>query len=232
MLDAVIYGDDMARRVLQPAVAAAERPAGPVPAVGLPAGDFPREVHAFQARPGGGGGYCGVDVDPAVRGVDDNAVGRTGVADAPGERACVDAGDADQTAAGEPVIQPARCAEIGRPGRVHAQHEAARGRRIRLHILAIGADIADMRKCEGDDLPGIGRVGQDFLVAGRRGVEADLADRLAPGAEAPAPEHGAIGKDQGGRGAVRSGGLDNHRITSSFAPGNGRRPLTTEVGNT
>jgi hypothetical protein len=53
---------------------------------------------------------------------------------------------------------------------------AARGGVVALDVLVVGADIADMREGEGDDLPGIGRVGQDFLIAGHRGVEADLAD--------------------------------------------------------
>ena len=84
------------------------------------------------------------------------------------------------------------------------QDHAARARRRRhvdgLDVLVVGADIADMREGEGDDLPGIGRIGEDLLVAGHRGVEADLADRLAGGAEADAFEHGAVGQHQEGRG--------------------------------
>ena len=54
------------------------------------------------------------------------------------------------------------------------------------HILLIGADIADMRKSESDDLPGIGKVlREDFLVAGHGGVEADFANRLRPVAPRP-----------------------------------------------
>ena len=45
----------------------------------------------------------------------------------------------------------------------------------RLDILVVGAHIADMRKREGDDLAGIGRIGQDLLVAGDRRVEDELA---------------------------------------------------------
>ena len=53
----------------------------------------------------------------------------------------------------------------------------------RLDVLLVGSDHADMREGEGDDLPGVGGVGEDFLIAGHRRVEADLADRLADGAE-------------------------------------------------
>ncbi len=57
-----------------------------------------------------------------------------------------------------------------------------------LDILVVGADIADVREGEGDDLPGVGRIGHHLLIAGHRGVEADFADRLALGAEALAPD--------------------------------------------
>ena len=70
----------------------------------------------------------------------------------------------------------------------------------RLDVLLVGADIADMREREGDDLSGIGGVGEDFLIAGHRGVEAHLADRVAGGAEAEAFEHGAVGEHQEGGG--------------------------------
>ena len=66
----------------------------------------------------------------------------------------------------------------------------------RLDVLVIGADIADMREGEGDDLPGIGRVGQDLLIAGHRGVEADFADRDAGSARALALDHGAVGENE------------------------------------
>ena len=62
---------------------------------------------------------------------------------------------------------------------------AGRGRQIDgLDVLLVGSDDADMRKGEGDDLPGVGGVGEDFLVAGHRRVEADFADRFAGRAEA------------------------------------------------
>jgi len=41
------------------------------------------------------------------------------------------------------------------------------------------ADDPDVGEGEGDDLGGVGRIGQDFLVAGHCCVEADLADRRA-----------------------------------------------------
>ena len=68
------------------------------------------------------------------------------------------------------------------------------------HVLVVGADIADMREGEGDDLSGIRRIGEDLLIAGHRRVEADLADRDAGRARAPSFDDGAVGQDEeGGR---------------------------------
>ena len=77
-----------------------------------------------------------------------------------------------------------------------AQHTPRAAGVDRLDVLGVGADIADMREGEGDDLAGIGGIGHDLLIAGHRGVEADLADRCARGADAPAPEHRAVGENQ------------------------------------
>ena len=80
------------------------------------------------------------------------------------------------------------------------QNDAARARRRRqvhgFDVVLVGADIPNMRKSEGDDLPGIGGIGEDFLVAGHRRVEADLADRVAGGAEAETFEHRAVCQHQ------------------------------------
>ena len=75
-----------------------------------------------------------------------------------------------------------------------------------------------MREGEGDDLPGIGRIGQDLLIAGHRGVEADLADGDAGGARALAFDHGAVGKNEKrGRRLDRPGGDGARDIAASSA---------------
>ncbi len=57
-----------------------------------------------------------------------------------------------------------------------------------------------MGEGEGDDLAEIGRVRQDLLVAGERGVEHHLRLHLAGCADAAALNHGAVGKNEhGGR---------------------------------
>src|SRR5262249_47482716 len=100
----------------------------------------------------------------------------------------------------EPLIEMPRRTVVRWCGDGRVQHDAARAgcrREVdRLNVLVVGADIADMREGEGDDLPGIGRIGQDLLIASHRGIEADLSDRVPGGAEALSFEYGAVGKDE------------------------------------
>ena len=61
------------------------------------------------------------------------------------------------------------------------------------HVLQVHPDIADVGKGEGDDLGHVGGIGEDLLVAGHGGVEADLAHRLAFGPMALSLQHRAVG---------------------------------------
>ena len=88
----------------------------------------------------------------------------------------------DDAARFQPVVEAAGGAVVRgrRDGGMQNDAAGARPRRQvdALDVVLVGADIADMREGEGDDLPGIGGVGEDLLVAGHGGVEADLADRV------------------------------------------------------
>src|SRR5262245_54910987 len=66
-----------------------------------------------------------------------------------------------------------------------------------------------MGKREGNNLPGIRRVGQNLLIAGHGGVETDFADRDAYRTRALALDDGAVGEHEQRRGAL-------------LAPGGGR----------
>src|SRR3974390_1370866 len=68
-----------------------------------------------------------------------------------------------------------------------------------LYILGICSDVSNMWKGERDDLPSIRGIGQDFLIAGDCGVEANLAGRLAYGANSEAIDDKAICENGGGR---------------------------------
>src|SRR5215467_9025696 len=87
---------------------------------------------------------------------------------------------------------------VGRGSNVFAQYEAETRRRTRLDVLVVGTDVPDMREGEGDDLARIGRIGEDLLVSGHRGVEAHLPQGLAEGAEASSAKDSAVLQDQHG----------------------------------
>ena len=67
-----------------------------------------------------------------------------------GQRAGVDAGEADDAARLQPLVEMARRAVVRGLGDVGAQDHAARARRRRhvdgLDVFLVGADIADVRE--------------------------------------------------------------------------------------
>ncbi len=69
---------------------------------------------------------------------------------------------------------------LGDVGLEDGADRAVAGRRRQIfNVFVIGADIADMREGEGDDLAEIRRIGQDLFVAGQCRVEADFRLDLA-----------------------------------------------------
>ena len=75
-----------------------------------------------------------------------------------------------------------------------------------------------MGKGERNELSGIGGIGENLLISGHRGVEANLADRVTFGAEAKAFQYSTVGKhEQRGRFVIRPSrsvfGLCHERIT-------------------
>ena len=62
----------------------------------------------------------------------------------------------------------------------------------RLEILEVDAVVADQRIGHGDDLAGVGGIGEDLLISGHRGVENDLALTGAGAAEDTACQDRAI----------------------------------------
>ena len=64
--------------------------------------------------------------------------------------------------------------------------------RSSFEVLGIRAGVADVRISERDDLPAVGRVREDFLVARHGGVEHHLASRIAFGTDRTAVKHGAV----------------------------------------
>ena len=96
----------------------------------------------------------------------------------------VDPLDADDAVLGQVVVERSAasgsCSACG-SARGRRSPRPAAGRDSR--VLGVDAVVADERVGHRDDLALVGRVGEDLLVAGHAGVEDDLAERLAGGAE-------------------------------------------------
>ncbi len=79
------------------------------------------------------------------------------LADRTGQAPRVDATDGDTPAPLQPFGQGLRRAPAAGGGRIPFDHHALGHRIGGFVIIGVHADIADMRKGEGHDLPGIGR---------------------------------------------------------------------------
>jgi hypothetical protein len=175
----------------------------------LSTGDLFRQVHAFEARPFARLREQAVEIELALGIVGDHPVRSALGANLASQRPCIDTAKADAAVRAQPLIEALHRPEIARIGDRIADDAAERMRIVGLQILVIGTDVADVREGESDDLRRIGGIGHHLLVAGHRGVEADLADRLAFGAETVTSNDGAVGQNQYARRSlgrlVRSG---------------------------
>ena len=156
-------------------------------------GNFLDVVHAEQTRP-----FLGplqrFGVGDAFRG--DEPVERPAHAQLPRQRPRVDALDA-----GNAVLLQVLGQRRFRPPVAHDRRQLAddEARHVRLpgfDILPVHAVVADERVGHRDDLPLVGRVGQDLLVAGHRGVEANLAAGRGARAKACAVKHRTVFEGQ------------------------------------
>ena len=159
----------------------------------------------------------------------DDGVGRAIFADPGRQCAGIDAGEAYDAARLQPLVEMLGRAIVRGIGDVGLEDDAngaapGGGGQI-LDILVIGADIADMREGEGDDLAEIGGIGENFLIAGQRRVETDLGLDHAGGADALALDHGSIRQHQkGSRRLSRPGARRAHRLRSSRSGGQRQAP--------
>ena len=90
------------------------------------------------------------------------------------------------------AVQIAVGAEVAHPAALLADDEPGQVRLVTLHVFGVHAVVADLGVGHRDDLPAVARIGEDLLVAGHRGVEADLAVDLAFGAEGRSGKDGSV----------------------------------------
>ena len=88
---------------------------------------------------------------------------------------------------------------IGNVGSNPEDAEATGVHARRLGVLGVAAHVTDVGIGERDDLPAIGRIGEDFLIARHGGVENRLANHLSRHANGFAPKPAAVLQNQKGR---------------------------------
>ena len=122
----------------------------------------------------------------------DHAVERALDPQAPRERACVDAFDADHAVVGEVVVERLTGSEVGVSARQLLDGEALDPGLFAFDVFVGDAVVADLRAGHDHDLPAIGWIGEDLLVAHHGGVEDDLAEARTPSAKGRADKDGSI----------------------------------------
>ena len=91
-------------------------------------------------------------------------------------------------------------AKVGRQQRQVLDDQASGEHLGGLDVFGVDAVVADVRIGQRDDLPAVARVGEDFLVAGQRGVEDDFAGGVAGGTDRGAVKDRAVcERKDGGR---------------------------------
>ena len=122
------------------------------------------------------------------------------IADMGRQSAGIDATNTGNAACLQPPIEMPCRTPIGggRDVRVNNNTAHTGGRRHidRLDVFLVRADIPDMREGEGHNLPGIGRVGQNFLVARHGRVETDFALRFRRSTDGLSLDHGPVRQHQ------------------------------------
>ena len=117
-----------------------------------------------------------------------------------GQLARVDAGDRHRAFVAQVPPQSACAAEVRGARRNVAHDQPGHLHRARFDVLFVDPRIADVRIGQRDDLAAVARVGEDFLVAGHRGIEDHFTGRVAGGANRHAFETGSRRQGRAGPG--------------------------------
>ena len=75
----------------------------------------------------------------------------------------------------------------------------------RFFVVEIGADVADMRIGQADDLPRVAWVREDFLITGEAGIENDFAAAARDGACGTAVKYAPVFQSESGGSVLNFG---------------------------
>ena len=107
------------------------------------------------------------------------------------ERARVDAVDAGDAVRAEVFVEALFAAPVAGLCQI-AYHQSGQKKGAAFSVRAVDSVVADFGGGEGDELSGVGRVGQYLLISAHAGVEHDFAQRVLFRAERDAVEDRSI----------------------------------------
>src|SRR5690554_3467203 len=189
-LYAVVPGDNLELRSRLFTVAIGDVPFGLAPLIGFLAGHFLGQVHTFQAREGLGQFQC--TLGGGILAGNDGAVLGTFVTQDTGQSAGVDVRNANNVVASQVVIQALLVTPAAGDQRQVTNDQAGGVDAVGFYVFVVHTGVADVRIRQGDDLAGVGRVGQDFLIAGHGSVEHYLAAGFSVCADGGAVEEASV----------------------------------------
>ena len=169
-----------------------------MPVIGRGRGHLTGQIHALEPRKRARrvqGGLL-VDIAPGASYGHDAGILGTFLTQYARQTPGVDARHGDDFLLMQEFLQAAPGAPVADGRGNVAHHQSAGMNARRLGVLGIRTGVADVGVCEGDDLPAIGRIAQDFLVAGHGGVENRLAHDLARNADGFTPKPAAVLQNQ------------------------------------
>jgi len=166
-----------------------------LPAVGFLAGDVAREflpghqrnLFGFVDELVGGGAVSG-----------HHAAECADIANVTDERARIDIPDGGNFVAIQIELSGFGGAPVRRDLRKFADYQRFDVRAGRFFIVKIGADVADVRIGEANNLPGIAGIGENFLITGEAGIENDFAAAARNGASRTAVKYAPVFQSESG----------------------------------
>ena len=111
------------------------------------------------------------------------------------QRARIDAVDSGHAVRLEVRVKRVRGTEVRRFRQI-ADHKSRKKKAPGLDVLGVDSVVADFGSGEGDELPGVRRVGQDLLIPAHAGVEHHLATPVNRLSESDAVEDRAVRQRQ------------------------------------
>jgi hypothetical protein len=121
------------------------------------------------------------------------------------ERAGINIPDDGNLVAVQVELRRFGAAPVRRDLRKLADNERLDMRVGRLFVIEIGADVADVRVGEANDLAGVAGIGENFLVTGEAGIENDFTAAARDGAGGATVKDAPVFEGESGR-AMRNFG--------------------------